>query len=836
MDNRRAFLKKAALLAGGVTLWESLPLAIQRAMAINPAVGTTYLDAEHIVFLMQENRSFDHTFGALQGVRGFSDPRAITLPGGNPVWLQSDDKGQTYCPFRLNIHDTKATWMSSLPHSYESQVDARNEGRMNQWLEAKKGDYPELPMTLGYYTREDIPFYYALADAFTICDQHFCSSLTGTSPNRLHFWTGTIRPEQDGKTCANVRNEEVDYGVWASWKTYPERLESAGVSWKVYQNEIGLDSGLQGEEDPWLSNFTDNPLEYFTQYNVRFSPTHIEWLKEMTGQLLDIPDKTPEQQKQWEEMTQILQQYTPEAYARLSETERNLHEKAFDTNRKDPDYRKLTTLTYQDNGTERTVDIPKGDILHQFREDVDQNKLASVSWLVAPEHFSDHPTSAWYGAWYVSEVFDILTKNPEVWKKTIFILTYDENDGCFDHIPPFVAPNPRRTDTGKASAGIDTSLEYVPLEQDRQRSKHPRESPIGLGYRVPFIVASPWSRGGWVNSQVFDHTSNLQFLEHFIATKWNKQVRETNISAWRRTITGDLTSIFRPYNGEALTQPTVLNRDEVIESIHKSQFLGLPNPRPLTPGSSATPGSGAAAAPGAATTHGSNATTAANAPTTPLSAFHSPQERGTRPSSSLPYELYVDGKLDKSGNTFTLQFTASKDLFHDKAVGAPFNVYAPGKYAQHQVKAWSYAVAAGDTLTDTYPLSAFDQGNYHLRAYGPNGFFREFKGNTNDPSLAIQGKYDQGNFSIAFRPIGPPVRHDVQIIDNGYGKNNQQFSITADEQTHSASPFVLDLESQQGWYDVSVRIKGYDNFEIRYAGRVETGMHSITDPHMGGTV
>ena len=160
-NNRREFLKKASLLAGGVGMMHALPASIQRAFAINPAPGSTFLDAEHIVFLMQENRSFDHTFGALQGVRGFNDPCAVTLPDKNPVWLQTNKAGETYAPFRLNIKDTKATWMSSLPHSWSDQVDAANKGKHDGWLDAKHSghkEYKEMPLTMGYYDREDIPF------------------------------------------------------------------------------------------------------------------------------------------------------------------------------------------------------------------------------------------------------------------------------------------------------------------------------------------------------------------------------------------------------------------------------------------------------------------------------------------------------------------------------------------------------------------------------------------------------------------------------------------------------------------------------------------------------
>lgn len=281
MDSRREFLRKAAMLSLTAGVSQFLPASVQRAFAIDPAPGTTWQDAEHVVFLMQENRSFDHMYGALRGVRGFNDPRAIRLPGNNPVWLQTNDKGETYAPFRLDIHNSKATWMGSLPHSWSNQVDARNAGKYDHWLQAKQpgGDYKEMPLTMGYYTREDIPFYYALADAFTVCDHHFCSSLTGTTPNRLYFWTGTIREEQHEHSPARVWNEQTDYPTMGKWKTYPERLEEHGVSWKIYQNDISVDGLVTGEQDYWLDNFTDNPIEFFEQYHVKLSQRYIHWLE-----------------------------------------------------------------------------------------------------------------------------------------------------------------------------------------------------------------------------------------------------------------------------------------------------------------------------------------------------------------------------------------------------------------------------------------------------------------------------------------------------------------------------------------------------------------------------
>src|SRR6185437_7907884 len=155
--------------------------------------------------------------------------------------------------------------------------------------------------------------------------------------------------------------------------------------------------------------------------------------------------------------------------------------------------------------------------------------------------------------WYVSEVMDILTHNPEIWKKTIFILTYDENDGYFDHAPSYAAADPRRKITGGASSGIETDLEYSYVPDELAQGvpeKEARSGPIGLGYRVPMILCSPWSRGGWVNSQLFEHTSTLQFLERYVESKYKKRILDTNISAWRRAISGDLSSTFRQYDGK----------------------------------------------------------------------------------------------------------------------------------------------------------------------------------------------------------------------------------------------------------------------------------------------
>src|SRR5690606_2354683 len=163
MQTRRDFIKKAAFLSGGAGLLQALPASIQAALNIDPAPGSTWLDAEHIVVLMQENRSFDHCYGSLQGVRGFNDPRAIRLPNKDLVWLQTNAEGETYAPFHFDIRETRVTWLGSLPHSWPDQVDARNGGRYDQWLQAKASGhegFTKAPLTMGYYSRRDLPFYY----------------------------------------------------------------------------------------------------------------------------------------------------------------------------------------------------------------------------------------------------------------------------------------------------------------------------------------------------------------------------------------------------------------------------------------------------------------------------------------------------------------------------------------------------------------------------------------------------------------------------------------------------------------------------------------------------
>jgi phospholipase C len=412
-----------------------------------------------------------------------------------------------------------------------------------------------------------------------------------------------------------------------------------------------------------------------------------------------------------------------------------------------------------------------------------------------------------------------------VWKKTIFILAYDENDGYFDHVPPFTAAHPHTPGTGKVSEGIDTRVDYITIEQELERKGFPekfaRECSIGLGFRVPLVIASPWSRGGWVNSQVFDHTSTLQLLEKWLSHKTGKAVVEPNISDWRRTVCGDLSSVFRPYHGEVIQQPAFLPKDAFLESIHKAKFRPLPNGfTALTPEEVAAYNRDPHSSP-----------------------YVTRQEPGTRPSCALPYTLQAEGKLSADRKQYEIVFTNSNRLFRDRTAGGPFNVYAPGAYTlpglpelYAPVRTWAYTVKAGDSFSDAWPLAEFGDGGYHLRVYGPNGFFREFRGSAGDPAVEMGFDYEEaggGGYALTGDGVlrvknSQDAACVVEMVDNAYGAVYPARTLDAGRDMVVVLPFG----SSHGWYDFSVRVKGAEGFEKRYAGRVETGKDGVSDPAM----
>ncbi|MGB7191055.1 MAG: alkaline phosphatase family protein, partial [Acidobacteriaceae bacterium] len=279
-SSRRNFLK---LLCSGAAA-TTFPASISRALEIPAHHGSgTIRDVEHVIFLMQENRSFDHYFGSLRGVRGYGDPRAVMLPGGKSVFYQPGKHSDGYVmPFHPGAPNLGMQFLEDLDHGWTSTHAAWNGGHYNGWVPAKG------PTTMAHLVRSDIPFHYALADAFTICDAYHCSIFGPTDPNRFYMWTGCCGNNGEGGGPV-VDDAEAGYG----WPTYPEALEEAGISWKVYQDiGIGLNkaSGWSGGGgDPYIGNYSDNSLLFFTKYQ-NAKPGDLLHAKALTGTRARTPE------------------------------------------------------------------------------------------------------------------------------------------------------------------------------------------------------------------------------------------------------------------------------------------------------------------------------------------------------------------------------------------------------------------------------------------------------------------------------------------------------------------------------------------------------------------
>jgi phospholipase C len=411
----------------------------------------------------------------------------------------------------------------------------------------------------------------------------------------------------------------------------------------------------------------------------------------------------------------------------------------------------------------------------------------------------------------LAECFNILTRNPEVWKKTIFILTYDENDGYFDHVPPFVAPNPHRPETGQVSDDIDASVEFVTREQDRKYKpvQDARESSLGLGYRVPMIIASPWTRGGCVCSQVFDHTSPIRLVETLLSHKLRRKIKETNISQWRRTICGDLTSAFQAAADSADGAVPYAAREATIEGIHKASFQQLPA--------------------------GFKELTTEELESIRRRPHASPlrprQEPGMRRSCPLPYELAVDGQLSQDRSRFVIHFEAGNKRFGDRAAGSPFVVYFRDRAGELRTR--NYAVSAGAALEDSWSLADCQDGAYDLEVYGPNGFYRRFSGGADEPALDValeaagEPSHPAVHVRFANRDTGRPQA--VTVSDRSYGRGEQRLNVPI----AGSESCSVDATSSHGWYDICVESPASDKFLRRFAGRAETGEWSYTDPLIG---
>ncbi|MFF0205620.1 phosphocholine-specific phospholipase C [Streptomyces sp. NPDC005017] len=674
--NRRRFLQ----VAGATTAFTALSSSIERAAALpaNHRCGTIE-DVEHIVVLMQENRSFDHYFGKLRGVRGFGDPHPVRLDNGKSVWHQSDGTREVL-PFHPEADDLGMQFLEGLPHGWTDGQQAYNGGDYDKWLPAKG------TTTMAYLTREDIPFHYALADAFTVCDAYHCSFIGSTDPNRYYMWSG--HTGNDGKGGGPVLgNDELGY----DWTTYPERLEAAGVSWKVYQDiGDGLDAaGSWGWiSDAYRGNYGDNSLLYFNKY-------------------------------------------------------RNAQPG-------DPWYDKARTGT----------DVKNGDgYFDRLRADVQAGELPQISWIAAPEAFSEH--SNWpsnYGAWYIAQVLDALTSNPAVWAKTALFITYDENDGFFDHMLPPLPP--RNAAQGRSTA--DVSLDLYPGDSRRPAG------PYGLGPRVPMLVVSPWSKGGFVCSETLDHTSVIRFMERRFG------VGEPNISPWRRAVCGDLTSAFDFSRKDS--RPAPLPDTEAYEPQDRERH---PDYRPVPPADPSLPR----------------------------------QEPGSRPARPLRYAPAVDAATDPATGRVTLTFASGS------RAGAAFWVTGGNRTDGP----WTYTTEAGKSLSDTWN-TVYSGGSYDLTVHGPNGFLRVFRGPGKAAGPEVTARHAGDDLELTFTNEGAATAR-LKVVD-GYRARPRTVKVRAG----ATLKVVLGLAASRRWYDLTVTSADDPAFLRRFVGHVENGRAGVSDP------
>ncbi len=698
-DQTRRRLLRAGLTASAAAL---LPPSIARAAAIAPDVRSGTLDdLQHVVILMQENRAFDHYFGSLPGVRGFGDrfpipapPLADTAP--RTVWLQpSADGSRQLAPFPLRTARDFATMrVQGTPHTWPNAQQAWDHGRMGQWPAAKRDH------ALAHYERDDLPFQFALADAFTVCDAYHCAIQAGTNPNRVFLWTGQNDPHAraGGPAIANSHDNFPELGGDPNdyrWPSYVEALQQAGVSWQIYQD--------------MADNFTDNPLAGFAPFRAawRGAPGH------------------------------------------------------------DPQLRARGVSSRS---------------LAQLREDVLAARLPSVSFIIADAAGSEHPdpSSPAQGAAYTARVLDALTADPKVWARTALLLMFDENDGFFDHVPPPAPPSPDPSAAGgwagASSVATDGEYHLHPAPGDAKADPPElRGRPYGLGPRVPLYVISPWSRGGWVDSQVYDHTSVLRLLERRFG------VAAAGLTPWRRAVCGDLLNAFD--FRQADTRPFVADLPDVREAAARAAALHDHAVPPLPAQLQA-----------------------------PRQAF------GVRRSRALPYRPTVQLQyvLERGEVQLRMANTGAAAVLH---------VY--DRYLLESIPR-RYTVGAGATLDGTW--TTYD-GSYDLWLLGPNGFHRHYRGDLSAPLLQaeiVQEPTDaQALCLVLHNPGAAPLEVSLEPAAYAQAQPRQRVTLAPGAEQR----IRWNAKPSGGWYDLWLI---QDNARQRLAGRVETGKPGISDPAMGG--
>ena len=699
--HRRKFIKMAAGTGIGTALWAPL---LSKALAVEANnVKRSIRDVEHIVILMQENRSFDHYFGAMKGVRGFGDRFPVPLESGQRIFDQSDGE-QIVRPYRANRSKSDAAFVQGTPHNFPDMQAAWNQGKYGFWPLYKT------PYSMAYYTREEIPFQYAMAESFTICDAYFCSLSGGTDPNRIVFFSGSNFDPQKraaGINCTDKESEPVNLRCWIKgnmpepgyvyqgnafrWPTIPDVLEKHGISWRIYQ-------------DP-----------------------NNNWTGAMHGCL------------------------------------------AFESFRGSVP----GSPVYENGMRHWSLDDLKNDVLNKT--------LPQVSWILPSKDDSEHPgapSSPYRAADFTHRILEAVTSNPELWSKTVFFITFDENDGLFDHLPAPAVPSYNRDGSLAGKSTIDLAGMYFDNGNSSQNYLDERDNisgdlrPYGPGPRVPMYILSPWSKGGWVNSEIADHTSVGQFIEKRFG------ITIPAISPWHRAVFSDLTSAFdfvTPNDPKFPHMPDTSDYKK-IEAASKR----LPKAKPLD-----------------------------------KSTLY--QEKGVRFSRALPYRLYCRLEFLKEEDKVKLTFENKGNA------GAVYHVYDMNKLEAIPRR---YTVEAKKSLDDDWSVSK--DGSYHLEVYGPNGYFQEFRGNIrhSSPRTWIEYDHKRGEIAVLLENAGNKELN-LTVQSNAYGYDAEPpFTL----KSSSRKRLSWNLSDSGNWYDFSVLSE--EGFLHRFSGRVETGKDSISDPAM----
>lgn len=396
--SRRRLLGIAAAAGGAAAVGSLLPPSLHEAVASTPVRRGGLRAIEHVIVLTQENRSFDHYFGTLRGVRGYGDADPLRQPDGRTVFHQPAGTREVL-PFSLRAAaeqedrpGSDIQYLGDLPHGWTDSSAAWAQGWNNGWVPAKSA------ATMTYYERPDIPLQYELAETFTMLDAYHCAIHGSTNPNRNFLVSGTTGYEP-GTTQRAVTNAAYSYDhAGYEWTSYPQRLQAAGVSWQVYQE--------------W-DNFTDNALEYFVPFKRigRKILSHVDGpfrtTEEFYCHLLGLPEA---------ERAPLLDQFAA-SRATLTGDERMLFDRgAF---RSEPD-----------------------TLVARLRADIAARRLPKVSWLVPTAALSEHPGASTPvgSANLIYQVLDALASDRDTWSKTVLLVNFDENDGYFDHVPAPVPP------------------------------------------------------------------------------------------------------------------------------------------------------------------------------------------------------------------------------------------------------------------------------------------------------------------------------------------------------------------------------------------------------------